>query len=348
MKPFSQLFRAAAGLTLAVALDGSTGAHAAPAQAPSQARDATLWVTLGESEFLVEVDPYTFIESRRIKVDPKPHGLVASADGTKLYITSDKTGNLQIVDVKSGMVTGQVNVGKDPNQLTLTKDEKFAYVPVRGDNRIAVVQLSPLKVVKYLPSPAGPHDAYTSEDGTRVYVGAQFGGGIVVIDPAKQEVLHVIPTTAGVRPIRPSKDGKTLYVALSKLVGFVMVDPATQKVTRRVELGTLPEGIPMPYRETWTHDLALANNESELWLCDDANNLIRVVRLADMKETHQIKTGAFPHWFAMRPDGRVLFASIWYSDAVTAYDVNTKKAIATMQFGLDDGPKRIAIARKVR
>jgi DNA-binding beta-propeller fold protein YncE len=315
--------------------------------ASAQARDATLWVTLGETDKIVEVDPYTYIESRRITVDRGVHGLVVSKDGGTLYITSDKTGNMQIVDVRSGKVTGTLRVGNDPNQLTLTKDEKFAYVPVRGDNRIAVVQINPLKVIKYLPSPAGPHDAYTSEDGSRVYVGAQFGGGIVVIDPAKQEVLHVIPTTAGVRPIRPSKDGKTLYVALSKLVGFVTVDPAQKKVTRTVTLGTLPEGVPMPYRETWTHDLALANNESELWICDDANDLIRVVRLADMKETHQIKTGHFPHWFAMRTDEKVLFASLWYADAVGVFDVVTKKVIANIQFELDSGPKRIAIAKKV-
>jgi YVTN family beta-propeller protein len=314
----------------------------------AQARDATLWVTLGETDKIVEVDPYTYIESRRITVDRGVHGLVVSKDGGTLYITSDKTGNMQVVDVRSGKVTGTLKVGNDLNQLTLTKDEKFAYVPVRGDNRIAVVQINPLKVIKYLPSPAGPHDAYTSEDGTRVYVGAQFGGGIVVIDPAKQEVLHVIPTTAGVRPIRPSRDGKTLFVALSKLVGFVTVDPAQQKVTRTVTLGTLPEGTPQPYRETWTHDLALVNNETELWLCDDANDLIRVIQLKDMKETHQIKTGHFPHWFAMRPDGNVIFASLWFSDAVGVYDTKTKKVITNIQFELDGGPKRIAVGKKVK
>ncbi|MGH7714274.1 MAG: hypothetical protein ACREOG_23555, partial [Gemmatimonadaceae bacterium] len=41
----------------------------------SQARNATLWVTLGDSDQLVEVDPYTFSVIRRIKVDQRPHGL---------------------------------------------------------------------------------------------------------------------------------------------------------------------------------------------------------------------------------------------------------------------------------
>jgi hypothetical protein len=50
----------------------------------------------------------------------------------------------------------------------------------------------------------------------------------------------------------------------------------------------------------------------------------------------------------MRPDGKVLFASLWFSDAVGAYDTQTKKLIAHVQFGLDTGPKRIAIGRRVR
>ncbi len=325
--------------TIALALVAAT----AQAQSPQ----ATLWVTLGDGDQLVEVDPNTFREIRRITVDPRPHGLAISADGSKVYINSDKTGMFQVVDARTGKITAQVKVGNDPNQMTLTKDGKYAYVPLRGDSKIAVVQLEPLKLLKLLPSAAGPHDAITSPDGSRIYVGAQFGSAIVVIDPAKQEVLHHITTTEGVRPIRSASDGRTLYVALSKLLGFVTIDPATKTITRRVELGTLPEGVPEPYRMTWTHDLQLASNDSELWVTDDINSLIRVVRLSDMKEVARIKTGFFPHWFAMRPDGKVLFASLWFSDAVAAIDVSTKKVLRNIQFELGTGPKRIAIGPKV-
>ncbi|HJU73783.1 MAG TPA: hypothetical protein VJ717_08560, partial [Gemmatimonadaceae bacterium] len=224
----------------------------APLGAHAQSRSSTLWVTLGDVDQLVEVDAYTFREVRRIKVDMRPHGLAVSKDGSKVYLASDKTGNFQIVDVRRGVVEASIPVGNDLNQMTLTKDGRFAYVPIRGDNAIAVVQLNPLRLIKKLPSPPGPHDAYTSADGSRIYVGAQFGSAITVIDPATQSVLHNIPTTAGVRPLEPSHDGKIIYVALSKLLGFVVVDPATRKIVRRVELGTLPEGVPEPYRETWT------------------------------------------------------------------------------------------------
>jgi YVTN family beta-propeller protein len=329
---------------LVLFLVGLLSATALPAQGP----DISLWVSLGDSDQLVELDPYSYRELRRIKVDPKPHGLAISADGSKLYIASDKTGNFQVIDARLGRITGQIPIGSDPNQLTLSKDGRFAYVPMRGENKIAVVQLDPLRLIKKLPAPAGPHDAYRSADGNRIYVGAQYGSAITVIDPVTQSVLHNIPTPAGARPLEPSEDGKLIYVALSKLLGFVVVDPATRQVIRRVELGTLPQGMPQPYKDTWTHGLQLANGGQELWLCDDINDLIRVVRLADMKEVAQIRTGHFPHWFAMRPDGRILFVSLWFSDAVAAIDVQTRKVVSNMQFELGGGPKRIAIGRRIR
>jgi DNA-binding beta-propeller fold protein YncE len=341
-------------MLLAIAL--TVGAVAAPAGLPSllpsfgQAsaqQDVTLWITLGDIDQLVEADPYTFKEIRRITTDPKLHGLAFSPDGSKVYLASDRTGNFQVVDVRKGAVVEQINIGKDPNQMAITKDGRFAYVPMRGEDAVAVVQLQPLKLLKKIPMDKGPHDGYITPDGTRVFVGAQFGRSVAVIDPARQELLYSLPTVDGVRPIRGTRDGRTLYVALSNLIGFVVVD-AEKGVTRRVELGTLPENIPRPYLDTFTHDLHLSPDESELWVSDDVFDLIRIVRLSDMKEIHQIHVGHFPHWFTMRPDGKVVFVSLWYSDAVAAIDTATRRVLGHMQFARQSGPKRIGIAPKVK
>lgn len=309
--------------------------------------DVTLWVTLGDSDQLVEVDPFTFKEVRRITVDPKVHGLAVSADGSRIYIASDRTGRFQVVDARRGVIAAQIMLGTDPNQLTLTRDGRFAYVPMRGEDTVAVVQLEPLSIVKKIPVPKGPHDAYTSADGRRIVVGAQFGSAIIVIDPETQSLLYTLPTADGVRPLALTRDGRTVYAALSNLIGFVVAD-IEKGVTRRVELGTLPEGLPRPYLDTFTHALHLSPDEQELWVTDCVNDLIRIVRLSDMQEVAQIRVGHFPHWFALRPDGKVLFTSLWYSDAVAAIDTASKKVLANIQFARQTGPKRIAIAPKAR
>jgi DNA-binding beta-propeller fold protein YncE len=310
----------------------------------AQGRDVTLWVTLGDIDQLVEVDAYAFKEIRRITVDPKPHGLAASGDGSKLYLASDRTGNFQVVDARRGVVTEQIKLGTDPNQMALTKDGRFAYVPMRGEDSVAIVQLSPLALIKKIPMDKGPHDAYTAANGRRVYVGAQFGRSIGVFDPDSQSLVQQIPTADGVRPMQPAHDGKLLYAALSNLLGFVVVDPWKGEVLRRVELGTLPDGVPAPYLDTWTHALALVNDDQELWVTDCINDLIRIVRTSDYTEIGQIRVGRFPHWFSARPDGQVMFVSLWDSHAVAAIDIKSRKVLANVQFARGGGPKRILVA----
>jgi DNA-binding beta-propeller fold protein YncE len=319
---------------------------AASALATAQTRDVTLWVTLGDIDQLVEVDAYTFKEIRRITVDPKPHGLAASADGSKIYLASDRTGNFQVVDARRGAVVAQIPIGKDPNQMTLTRDGRFAYLPVRGEDAVAIVELDPLRLVKKIPMNKGPHDAYTGAGGRRIYVGAQYGNAIGVFDPDSQSLEKQIATADGVRPMQPTADGKLLYAALSNLLGFVVVDPWKGEVIRRVELGTLPDGVPEPYLETWTHALALVKNDEELWVTDCINDLVRVVRTSDLKEVAQIRVGHFPHWFSQRPDGQVMFVSLWYSDAVAAIDINSRRVLSNIQFARGGGPKRILVAPK--
>ncbi len=316
------------------------------AAAAEAQQEHVLWVTLGESDELVEVDPATLAIGRRIKTDARPHGLVASRDGSKVYVASDRTGNFQVIDARQGQVVSQIHVGDDPNQMTLTQDGRFAFVPLRGEDQIAVVHLDPLAVVKRIRCPKRPHDAYTSADGRRIYVGTLAGNTISAFDPEEQTLLYDIKAKDGVRPLEIAKDGKTIYAALSNLLGFVVVDPARRAVTRTLELGKLPEGVPQPYLDTYTHAIQLTPDEKELWLTDCINDLVRVVRLHDMKEVAQIRVGHFPHWFTLHPDGKTLFVSLWYSDAVAAIDVATRKVVKNVQFGRATGPKRILVAPK--
>jgi YVTN family beta-propeller protein len=314
---------------------------------PVRADDVSLWVTLGDSDSLVEIDANTFKELRRIKVGARPHGLAASPDGSRLYVTCEVDGSFLVLDSVSGETMAQIPIGNDPNQLTVTHDGRFAYVPLRGENAIAVVQLDPLKLVKKLAADVGPHDAYMSVDGRHAFVGAMFGHSLHVVDTSTQEIAHTITTESGVRPMEVAPDGRTLYVALTDLIGFVVVDLDSNKVSRRVELAKIPDGVPAPYHRTFTHALTLTPEKKELWVTDDVYNLVRVVSLPDMKEIAAIPTGYFPHWFTTRPDGEVIFMSAWYSNVVTAIDVKTRKVLTNIQFERGTGPKRIlAIPRK--
>jgi YVTN family beta-propeller protein len=126
-----------------------------------------------------------------------------------------------------------------------------------------------------------------------------------------------------------------------------MVDPDSRSVVRRIELAKLPDGVPEPYLNTYTHALQLVKNDTELWVTDCVNDLVRIVSTRDLKEIAQVRVGKFPHWFTVRPDGQVLFVSLWDSHAVAAIDIASRKVLANIQFARGSGPKRILVAPKV-
>ncbi len=319
------------------------------AAAREEADETTLYVTLGESDQLALVDPWNFKVKRTIKIDPRPHGLNASPDGEKIYLTSEVTGNLQVIDAAKGEILGNIHVGHDPNQLAVTPDGKLAFVPLRGEAAVAVVELEPeLKLVRRLSVPEMPHNIYTSADGRRAYVGCIRGSAIVVIDTAAREVAATIQMPGGVRPMALKRDGSLIYVALSRLHGFAVFDPLARRIINQVELPRLPEGTPRPFLDTYTHGLALSADEKELWVTSCAGDAIYAFSLPDYRQKARIHVGHFPHWFALRPDGKVLFLSNWLSDAVSAIDVVGKKVLANVEFARGTGPKRILVASRRR
>lgn len=81
-------------------------------------------------------------------------------------------------------------------------------------------------------------------------------------------------------------------------------------------------------------------------LCRCAGDATYVFSLPDYRQKARIQVGHFPHRFALRPDGKVMFLSNWLSDAVSAIDVVGKKVLANVKFARGSGPKRILVVSR--
>jgi hypothetical protein len=123
-----------------------------------------------------------------------------------------------------------------------------------------------------------------------------------------------------------------LWVTFGDSDQLVEIDAYTFKEIRRLN--------------TYTHALQLVKNDTELWVTDCVNDLLRIVRTSDLTEVAQIRVGKFPHWIAVRPDGQVLFVSLWDPHAVAAIDIASRKVLTNIQFPRGSGPKRILVAPK--
>lgn len=75
-----------------------------------------LFVTVGGTNEVVavgDVDGQVTVKER-IPVGGRPRGIKVSADGKRLYVTSERTNNLHVIDIAARRVIGTVPVGRRP------------------------------------------------------------------------------------------------------------------------------------------------------------------------------------------------------------------------------------------
>jgi len=186
-----------------------------------------------------------------------------------------------------------------------------------------------------------PHNTYTSADGRHVYVGSMSGQRITIIDAATRKVINQISPGNWVRPIAIKRDESLAYTAISNLHGFVVVDLRAGKVIKTVELPPLPPGTPKPFLDTYTHGLALAPDERELYVTSMPGNAIHIFSLPGLERTTKIEVGRDPNWIVFRRDGRFAFVSNTTDNSVSVIDTVSRKVAATIEVG--HAPKRLVM-----
>jgi DNA-binding beta-propeller fold protein YncE len=67
-----------------------------------------------------QLDAHTGLLLREVTVDPGPHGVVVSADGALVWITTLAGGTVQAIDTASGQVRTTTSVGERPNGITVS------------------------------------------------------------------------------------------------------------------------------------------------------------------------------------------------------------------------------------
>jgi YVTN family beta-propeller protein len=120
----------------------------------------------------------------RIKVAGNPNRMLFDAGSARLYVTSDNSDSLHVIDTSSDRVLTSVSLrapvgwgpnarlpGVAPNALALSPDGKWLYATEGGINAIGVVSLSPVPtLVGLIPTAWQPNDVSVSGDGKTLYV----------------------------------------------------------------------------------------------------------------------------------------------------------------------------------
>ncbi|HUG72931.1 MAG TPA: cytochrome D1 domain-containing protein [Steroidobacteraceae bacterium] len=215
-----------------------------------------------------------------------PEQLAVNADGTKLYIASEDTGQAVVMNAVSGAVLATMPVGGEPEGVTLSPDGRWVYMSSEEDHQIAVIDTQTDKVVATLDVGLRPRFTEFSDDGALAFISAENDGTVTVADARTHKVLRTWKLEGGdlVRPVgmTVSHDGKLLYTVTGRGQTLVAIEVATGKQVASVEVGPRPWGV------------AVSPDGQTLFTANGGSNDVSVVDAASMQITSKIPVGGSP------------------------------------------------------
>jgi len=143
-----------------------------------------------------------------------PVALVATPDGTRLYVAEHTANRVAVVDVETGAVTGHIALPASPTGLALSPTGNRLYVTAGLPNgrvyAYATDTLSRTGVFEAGHSPTAP---VVGPGGARLYLCNRFGNEVLVLDTRNGARIASIPTSREPVAAAITPNGTKLVVA---------------------------------------------------------------------------------------------------------------------------------------
>ncbi len=255
-------------------------------------------------------------------------GIAAHAATARLYVSTSR--RVAAYDLETdALVWEQRYDDRGTDRIALSPDGTTIYAPELGAPKWAIVDAVTGRQTGSVDKPGRPHNTQFSDDGTRVYFEAEGDTRTMsVVDPKTRAIVKEIgPFGNMVRPFTFNGRQTLLFANINDFLGFEVADLRTGAILHHVAVPDVTPGR-SPTHGIPSHGIAMTQDESEIWIADNANNYLRVFDATVMPPVMKtsIKVRDEPGWITLGIDGTLAYPST--GDVI---DVKTKRIVATLQ-----------------
>ncbi len=187
-----------------------------------------------------------------------PTGIALSSDGSRLFVVTQLTQSLYVLDADDGDILGQKTmIGEqygDPYMVAVSPDGKYAYVSCQRGDMVAFFDVSdPSRILKTYEIKVGrwPEALELSSDGTRLYVTCTGEDTVEVIDTITKRRLAIhdlrpyIDSGYGSYPnaLAFSPDGNRIYIAQASDNKVSVLDLNSGELIGAIPAGWYPTSV---------------------------------------------------------------------------------------------------------
>ena len=255
-------------------------------------------------------------------------GIAAHAQTARLYVsTSRRVAAYDLLTDK--LVWEQTYDGRGTDRIALSPDGTTLYAPELGAPKWIIAAAATGAVLGSIDKPGRPHNTQFSDDGTRVYFEAEGDTRTMsVVDAQTRTIVKELgPFGNMVRPFTFNGKQTLLFANINDFLGFEIADLKTGAIVGHVEVPGVTAGR-SPTHGIPSHGIAMTQDETEIWIADNANNYLRIFDATVMPPTLKtsVKVRDEPGWITFGIDGTLAYPST--GDVI---DVRTKQIVATLQ-----------------
>lgn len=270
-------------------------------------------------------DAVTVIDRQRdrvvsaIGVGPRPKGIVANSDGTKVYVAAAGSNSIAVIDTDAGKVIDTIsNFGYSPAELALSTNGRWLYATNPDSDNVSVIDTVSQVVSTRVRVGREPMDIVYDQSRSKVYVANRGDNTVSVIDATTPAVEATV--TVGLRPTGLAVQGDKLYVTNAGSNTVSIIQLGSYVVVKTVDVGQRPMKV-LSGLSGWIYVASGDGNEVHF--------LYRSMELV----TKNVPVGDFPTRMAMDTLRRKLYVINTLSDTVSVIDLATKRAIGVIEVG---------------
>ncbi|MGD0307483.1 MAG: cytochrome D1 domain-containing protein [Candidatus Acidiferrales bacterium] len=196
----------------------------------------------GSEMLIVDLDQRKITGAVKFETGVRPHCVVYDPVSKLLYVTTELTNSVTVVDPQSQKILGTIpTTVPQSHMLAISHDGKRGYTANVKPGTITVLDMPARKSIMVIPISAATQRISISNDDKWVFTSDQTKPQLAVIDTASNQVTKRIPLPGIGYGTASTRDGKLLLVCTK--AGVAVVDLASFTVVRTLKVEGDPQEV---------------------------------------------------------------------------------------------------------
>ena len=186
-----------------------------------------------------------------VEVGEEPEGILASADGKLVFVTSEVANMVHVVDTATAEIRANIVAGNRPRRFAVPGGGDMLWVTNELSGSVSVIDLNSMEVAHTIDfKPKGfrsedvtPVGIIVTGDGKTAFVTLGRANHVAVVDVASRDVEDYI--LVGSRPWNGTfnRDESLLFVTNGLSDDISIIDVASRKVVKSIPVGRVPHTV---------------------------------------------------------------------------------------------------------